>query len=271
MVYNVQEVYPDILGLKPGLVHKLLSRMERYIYNKSQAITTIDQIFYNQISPRFKNKENLHIIPNFVDTDVYHPVESTSLDPSLFPKNDALKMLYAGNIGMAQDWETLVETAKLTKGENIEYIVIGEGVKREWLSEQIVKFDLNNIRLLPYQPRERMPEIISYSDIQFIFMAPAIAAQGFPSKVYTIMACGKTMIVCSPENTPIVNFLQKLNCAHLITDSSAEVKAHHVAQWLKSVSRDTLKQMGQNGTDVIKNIYSKKVVTRQYLSLIEKL
>lgn len=271
VVYNVQEVYPDIMGLNPGPVFNLLSRMERFIYNHSHAITTIDQIFYDQIAPRFKDRKTLHIIPNFVDTDIYHPVECTALDPALFPAGDSLRMLYAGNIGMAQDWETLVATARLTKGDNIEYIVIGEGVKRQWLSEQIERHGLTNIRLLPYQPRELMPQIIAYSHIQFIFMAPEIAAQGFPSKVYTIMACGKPLVVCSPQDTPIHNFLKDLDCAHLVTDSDPLVKARQVAGWLRSVTPGDLQRMGKNGINEIQHKYSRDVVTRQYCNLLEKL
>lgn len=58
-----------------------------------------------------------------------------------------------------------------------------------------------------------MPKIIAYSDMQFIFMTPSMDMQGFPSKVYTIMACGKPMLVCSGEGTPIVDFLSPIGCA----------------------------------------------------------
>lgn len=71
VVYNVQEIYPDILGKKEGLVYSVLSKMERKVYNDSDAVTTIDQVFYNTIESRFKDKGKLHIIPNFVDTDLY--------------------------------------------------------------------------------------------------------------------------------------------------------------------------------------------------------
>src|SRR5690606_15389112 len=83
IIYNVQEIYPDFLieqgGLKSKPVIKILKWLERFVYNKSDAVTTIDQIFYDTIADRFKDKSKLHIIPNFVDTDLYRPISHSSL------------------------------------------------------------------------------------------------------------------------------------------------------------------------------------------------
>ena len=101
VVYNVQEIYPDILN-KPetSLVHRFLHGMEKRVYNNSAAVTTIDQVFYDKIVDRFEDKSKLHIIPNFVDTKLYHEgVSTAALDKKLFPENDNIKLLYAGNVG----------------------------------------------------------------------------------------------------------------------------------------------------------------------------
>ena len=271
VIYNVQEVYPDILGKKSGPVFKILSRMEHYIYNHSSAITTIDQIFYNTIVDRFRNPERLHIIPNFVDTDIYRPSTDIShLDKNLFINNDHLKLLYAGNIGMAQEWDTLIEVARRTKSKPIDYYVIGEGVKSAYLAGKVKEYELDNVHLLPYQPRELMPEIIAFSDIQYIFMEPDIAAQGFPSKVYTIMASAKPLLVCSPDNTPIVNFLKGLGCDKIIAASDINDKADEICRWLDTINPSLLAEMGTKGMTVIENKYSKDIVTQQYCDLIEK-
>lgn len=272
VIYNVQEIYPDILGLSDGFVHKTLSRMEKYIYNQSSAITTIDQVFYDQIAGRFKDPKRLHIIPNFVDTDVYHPnTDSLTLDKSIFIDNNNLKLLYAGNIGMAQEWDTLIEIARRTVGEPIDYYVIGEGMMRDYVADKIKELSLDNIHLLPYQPRELMPAIISFSDIQYIFMEPEKAAQGFPSKVYTIMACSRPLLVCSPVNTPIVNFLEPIGCAKIITDCDVNKKADEICQWLRNIDRKRLRIMGEKGLAEITKNYSKEIVTQQYCELINQL
>lgn len=272
VVYNVQEIYPDILGNISPLVHRVLSNMEHRIYAKSDAVITIDKVFYNTIVNRFENRGKLHVIPNFVDTELYKPsVGHEGLDTSLFPDNTGLKVLYAGNIGFAQDWEPLVELARYTQEKEIDYFVIGEGVKKDYLEMTKEKYGLSHLHVLPYQPRDLMPQILDYSDIQFIFMNPDMEMQGFPSKVYTVMACGKPLLVCSGEGTPIVNFLQGIGCSKLVTNKDLSIKVKEMAQWLTSISRDDLCKMGQKGLLEIEAHYSKEVVTRQYVELIDSL
>lgn len=273
VVYNVQEIYPDILKKHEGVAYKTLQKLERSVYNGSDAVTTIDQVFYDTIVPRFKDKSRLHIIPNFVDTSIYNPNNNdiSVLDPELFPQNDSLRVLYAGNIGFAQDWDPLIELAKLSKDDNIEYFIIGEGVMKSYLEEKKHELGLDKVHILPYQKRELMPNILAYSDLQFIFMSPEMDMQGFPSKVYTIMACARPLMVCSGKGTPIVNFLSGTGCAYLETEKAPQKKIAHMYQWLKGQSRENLCAMGAKGQEVIEKTYTKEKVTAQYLDLLNSL
>lgn len=279
VVYNVQEIYPDILKLKGGMSLKFLRWMEHKVYNGSDAVTTIDKVFYDTIEPRFEDKSKLHIIPNFVDTDLYHEVKGQELEnlrirwtnTNLSNDTKTIKLLYAGNIGHAQSWEPLIELADKTRDLNVEYIVIGEGAKRGYLEEEILKRDLKKLHLLPYQPRELMPTILSYSDASFIFMAPEMDGDGFPSKVYTIMACERPLLVLSGENTPIVNFLKDKGCAKLITEKDFDKKVNEMVEWLRVVTKEELSQMGKKGVVEIQAKYTKEKVTGMYVDLVDEL
>ncbi len=280
IVYNVQEIYPDILKLKGGLTLRFLRWMEHRVYNGSDAVTTIDKVFHDTIVDRFEDRSKLHIIPNFVDTDLYHQIsvqEFNSLkvqgkwDEKLFPNTDSIKLLYAGNIGHAQSWEPLVELADRTRDLNVEYIVIGEGAKRGYLMDEAERRKLTNLRILPYQPRQLMPAILSYSDVSFIFMAPEMDGDGFPSKVYTIMACERPMLILSGENTPIVNFLDGKVCAKLVTERDFGRKVDIMVDWLKNVTKDELREMGRKGLAEIQAKYTKEKVTNMYVDLVDEL
>lgn len=273
VVYNVQEIYPDILN-KPetNIVHRYLRGMEKRVYNNSDAVTTIDQVFYDTIVDRFEDRSKLHIIPNFVDTELYHEgVSTVGLDKKLFPENDSIKLLYAGNIGFAQDWEPLVRLAEKTRDLNVEYFLIGMGVKKKWVEEQKAERGLDKLHILDYQPRHLMPAILAYSDLQYIFMTPEQEGMGFPSKVYTIMACGRPLLVCSGGNTPIVNFLKPVGCAKLVTNHNLEQKTDEMAQWLSTMTREKLREMGAKGEAVIKQSYTKEKVTKQYVDLVNSI
>lgn len=277
VVYNVQEIYPDFLieqgGLKSGTIISILKWLERFVYNKSDAVTTIDQIFYNTIAERFNDRRKLHIIPNFVDTSLYRPLakEEILLDNTLFRVSNTLKVMYAGNIGHAQDWEPLLSAAILLKDEPIEFYIIGEGVMKDHVIEQKRVNGLNKVHILPYQPRESMPHLLAFADLQFIFMSKEMEGHGFPSKVYTIMACAKPLIVCSGEKTPIINFLKEQHCAKLITTRDFSEKVNEIVLFLKNSSKESLQTLGNAGYEEIKKKYSKEVVTADYVGLIDKI
>lgn len=277
VIYNVQEIYPDFLieqgGLKSKPIISVLKWLERLVYNKSNATTTIDQVFYNTIIDRFENKAKLQIIPNFVDTDLYKPLDKKQLDlnTDLFPENSNLKVMYAGNIGHAQDWSPLIKAAIEMREEPVEFFVIGEGVLKDYVKDEIEKNGLNKVHLLSYQPRELMPALIAYSDLQFIFMSKEMEGHGFPSKVYTIMACARPLIVCSGENTPIHNFLKKADCSFLITDHEEDIKVQKIVSILKATAREDLQKKGQSGLLEIEQFYSKEVVTAKYVQLADEI
>lgn len=280
VVYNVQEIYPDFL-INQGLLKfkpltNILKSIEKYVYDQSHAVTTIDSIFYETIVSRFKDKNKLHLIPNFVDTHVYKPIKLKDLilDESLFPStNCTLKLMYAGNIGHAQDWKPLLEIAQNVRNLPVEFWIIGEGVMREYLQESIKASNLSNIHIINYQPRETMASIMAYGDIHFIFMTPKMEGQGFPSKVYSIMACAKPLLIISGENTPLNNFLKNTNSSFIVDTKVYSEKIQNVLEIINLAFSDEkiLKEMGLNGLDIINRAYSKDVVTRKYLQMIDKL
>ena len=267
VVYNVQEIYPDLMHLQPGLMLRTLQRIERKVYDGSDAVTTIDQVFHDTIAGRFRDPSKLRIIPNFVDTQLYHPgTGHPDLDPALFPETEDLRVVYAGNIGIAQDWEPLLDLAKAMRGRPVSFFVIGEGARRDALVAQKAALGLDNLHILPYQRRDRMAQVLDYSDLQFIFMHPDMEGEGFPSKV-----CGRPLLVCSGEGTPVVDFLSDKGCAELVTERDPDRKVGRMAAWLGSVSRAELRAMGERGLQVIALHYSKDVVTRQYVALMDEL
>jgi len=273
-VYNVQEIYPDLLinqgNLKSIFIIKLLKKLEKFIYNNSDAVVTIDNIFYSTILPRFRNSKKLHIIPNFVDTDLYKPLKNQQSLPEIFGEdNKKIKILYAGNIGFFQDWEPVIYAAKQLSIENIEFWIIGEGVQKPYLEKEVRDQNLMNVRIFPYQRRELIPIINNYADIHFISINKQMEQEGFPSKVYTIMACAKPLIVISGQNTPLYNFLESKNCAELVT---ADRNVNFTNAIRKLASDETLrKELGKNGYNEIINNYSKEAIVSKYAKLLSSI
>ena len=273
-VYNVQEIYPDLLinqgNIKSTLIINLLKKFEKFIYNNSSAITTIDQVFYSKIKPRFLNPNKLHIIPNFVDTELYKPIESNLILPLTFDKvNNKIKLLYAGNIGFFQDWEPILYAAKELINEEIEFWIIGEGVQKQYLENSVKEQGLTNIKIYPYQNRSYIPAINNLADVHFIAINKGMEHEGFPSKVYTIMACAKPLIVITGAKTPLFNFLSNKGCSELITEDRNK-------QFVKAVrklasDKNLRLELGKNGFKHIHDSFSKGIVISKYVNLLNSL
>ena len=273
-IYNVQEIYPDLLinqgNLKSYIIISFLKFFEKSIYNNSDAVTTIDAGFYKTIQPRFKDSKKLHIIPNFVDTDLYKPLLKLKNLPEIFgEENNKKKILYAGNIGFFQDWEPVLFAAKELLNENIEFWIIGEGVQKEYLQLEVQKQNLNNIRIFPYQSREFIPIINNYADIHFIAINQQMEQEGFPSKVYTIMACAKPLVVVTGEKTPMFNFLKDKNCSVLVSND----RNINFTNAIRKLANDNKlrEELGVNGYNEIINNYSKNLVVSKYVKLLNSL
>ncbi len=270
-IYNVQEIYPDLLidlgYLNNKFIIKILRKIEGWVYNMSDAVTTIDNQFYNIIKSRIKKTDNLLLIPNFVDSNLYSTKSSISLPDEFNRKEEYTNMVYAGNIGLAQEWDLIINLAKEIKDFKITIWIVGEGLKKAYLQSEIKKNRLSNIKLLPYYDRKMMPAINLFADIHFIAMNKKVEKYGFPSKVYSIMSSAKPIIVVSSQDTPIVSFLKDKNAALLITDHSLSKLKKNLLKLHNSI--DLRNKLGSNGRQEIIKKYSKKVVINQYVRLFK--
>ena len=248
------------------------------------------------------DKETVDFIPNFDDTEK-QPVVLPSRFPNLLVNgSDGIAVGMATNIPPHNINEVIDAVIAQIDNPNIEIdeimnylpapdfptggIIMGTaGLKLAYrtgrgaviirakteIEECKRKLKLEKLHILPYQPRYTMPAILAYSDIQFIFMSQEMEMQGFPSKVYTIMACGRPLLVASGNGTPIVNFLTPFHSSKLITDYDIEEKTDKMVQWLSRVSKEELRNMGYAGEKIIKEHYSKEIVTKQYVDLIDSI
>ena len=200
---------------------------------------------------------------------MYKPSFSNLNLPKEFKNNDKTTVLYAGNIGYFQDWEPIFYTAKKIKNLNIEFIIIGEGVKKNYLIDRVKNENISNIKIFPYQKRSIIPAIINMADIHFISIEKKLEKEGFPSKVYTIMACKKPMIVVSGKNTPIYEFLYPKKCSILISKNRNE---NFYSSVIKLANDKKLRnELGENGYNEIMNNYTKEKIINQYLNLFNKI
>lgn len=272
-IYNVQEVYPD-LAIKEGIIKRpniirVFRWIERLVYNRNSAIVVIAEHFRNIVENRVHEPEKVRVIPNFVDMDLYRVLPRDNNFSRQHGLTDYFVISYAGNIGLAQDWDTLVYAAENLSSLLIKFLIVGDGAKKTWLAEEIERKNLKNIILLDYQPREIMPLINASSDVTTILMTENASEYGFPSKIYTTMACGKSTIVYATIESELVSVITKSGCGRFVPIGDKEDYVKAVLDAYNSPEKLSLE--GKKGREFIEKNFTKESVAKQFDELINEL
>ncbi len=267
-IYNVQEIYPDVLinhlQLKFGWLISILKKIEILTYRFNDKIVVIDEMFGLKIKDRLP-EQKLLIIPNFVDTNLYKPFTGEIRDDYSF--DGKYLVGYVGNLGKVQDWDCVLAAAKiLEQKSNIHFLLVGGGSEYTKLTN-LVK-TASNVTILPYQNRNHVPELNQRIDLHFISMAQSSDYDGLPSKVLTILASGKRIIAATANDTPLAHFLNKIGNSIVVDRGSAELFADAILkQSLVQVSNEDAKHT----REIIINHYSKEIICGKYVTLVDSL
>jgi len=212
-IYNVQELYPDTavsLGaLGEGFLLDLLRRMEKFVYNRSFAITTIASGMARLIGGRTADPGKVKLIPNFVDTSFMVPRPRENAFSREYGLDAHFTVVYAGNMGPAQGLETLIEAAEMTSDdERVLFVLVGSGTARESLELSVRSRRIDNVILVPQQPYERVPDIYGASDLCVVPLAQGLVAEAVPSKVYRIMAAERRILAITNQESDLADIVR---------------------------------------------------------------
>ena len=136
-IYVVQELYPDI-AISRGLIRQkiliyLARCLEKAVYRWNTRIVTITEQFKKIIAARGVFSSKISFIPNGVDCEFYRPYPKNSAFLEVNGLAGHFVVLYAGNIGLMQDWESVIFAAQNLSGHPIKFVVVGDGIRGKWL------------------------------------------------------------------------------------------------------------------------------------------
>lgn len=218
-VYEAADLWPEELVTVKSVVTPLIMRIGRVAAKISYAIpdmiVTVSDLAAETISSRYKPKSKVYSIPIGVDVSKFQKlskensrVELTNI--KILPEYvvRSFIILYSGIISSAQQVENLVYAAERLKvDKDIAIVIIGDGEDKPKLLYLKSKHDLDNLYLLPFQPRHIIPSIISASDVCTVLLSPnPIYDIAVPTKFYEYLACGKPIVgVCRGELARLIN------------------------------------------------------------------
>jgi colanic acid biosynthesis glycosyl transferase WcaI len=272
-IYKVAELYPDIITrqglIKNPIIIFFLKSIEKLVYIHNDAIVPIAEQFRKVIRQRNVPDKRLFMIPDFVDTNFYKPLPRVNEFSREHQLADSFILLYAGNVGIVQDWELLLFAASQLVSFSMTIVIIGDGARRQWLKREISDRRLDNIRMIDYQPQERMPDIIASCDIALIPMTAAGGKDGVPSKIYSLMSCAKPILATVDTDSEIGWIIQQSGGGRISPPGNKEKFVDMVLDCYKTF--DIFRRAGVSGRTYVLEHYSKEAIADQYDDLIKAL
>ena len=270
-VYNLQDIFPDTLvgaGLakKGGLLWKIGRKIEDYTYRNADKIIVISEDFKRNIMKKGVPEEKIEIVYNWVDEEAVHPVskDENKLYDEFGLARDIFTVVYAGNLGNAQNIDIILDVAKMLS--DIQFVIFGSGGLEEKIRSKIEGEGISNLRLLPLQPLARVSEVYSLGDACLVTCKKGFGGSALPSKTWTIMSCGRPVIANFDEGE-LKTIIEKNNCGVFTHAGYVQELADAINDLAsKEIKRNA---MGRNARDFIINNLTKSVGTKKYVEILK--
>ena len=199
VLFWVQDLWPESLAatgaVKSGAVLGAVDRLIKWIYRGCDRVLVQSEAFIPSVRSHGVPDARIRYLPNSAE-NFYRKLEPSPGDAEAAELPAGFRVMYAGNIGAAQDFPTILAAAELLRGEpQIQWIIVGEGRMRTWVEDEVRRRGLSNVYLLGQRPPERMPRYFAHADVLLATLRrEPIFAYTIPSKIQTYIACGKPVI-----------------------------------------------------------------------------
>jgi colanic acid biosynthesis glycosyl transferase WcaI len=246
---------------KVGPAFSLMFRLESWLFRKPDIVSTISHSMIDTL--RKKSNSSSFYLPNWVNPDAINPATANF---HRYINSSKIVLLYSGNIGEKQDWNSFVEFCNDINQNNYEIIIVGDGSKKNWLLERTVH--LPNIKHYPPVPYSELSDLLCSVDIHLLFQKPDFLDLVMPSKVLGMMASAKPSLIIGHRESEINSVFKSNNIGLYFDRYSKEVVIE-----LDKISKQNsqMKEMGENArVYVIKN-FSKDRILKQVQKKIELL
>ncbi len=277
VILRLQDMFPET-AIKSGRlsnkgVIKICEWFEKRLYNNVSAIVTIGNDMAQKVLEKVSNKDKIFIIPNWIDDD---KVKEVSFEQNKFLRSfningkDEFRVLFAGNLGMAQDINIIVDAAvKLKDYEDIKFLIVGEGVQKKDTQKEVERKGLNNVCLYPMQPQELVPDVYSAGDVGLVTLKKGIIGNAIPSKTMSIMACNRPVIATVDKNSDYYNFINDEEVGIAVDAEDTDKFTEAILELYND--REKTKTFGNNARKYIEKNLSRKKLTLKYADILKKM
>ena len=265
---NVQDAFPDNAAYsgtlnRNGMLFRMFHKMQSYAYRNSDHIIVISEDIKDLVKDYGVNSYKIHVVLNWSYQDDLYSKESVNLNAvsDIFIK-DKYHVVYAGNIGMMQNVDALVNVASEMKEDNeIIFDIIGNGVFKDKLQKRANDLGLTNVRFFQMQSADFAPAIYCSADINIIPLGDNIFRTALPSKTATCLACQKPIIFAIGNRSKFGKWISSQTGCPVID-------ANNLQEWVDAIRLLKQGKITCNTEATYKKYFSKSTNSKKYVEII---
>jgi glycosyltransferase involved in cell wall biosynthesis len=245
--------------------------IERVCLQSTYTVVLTDamKVFLERKYPDVQNLKKLRVIENWSIENIPILDKNNNSFACQYGLDQKFTILYSGNIGRLHDVESVVEAAKLLRDESFQFIFIGDGAKTPILKQAIQSYQLDNIVLLPFQPRALIPLSLTACDISLVSLIEGAENLVAPCKLYGMLSAGRAIVAISARDSYLDRLLTNYQCGV----NCQPHRPQHLAKLLKTLASDTerVQNMAKNARELYEQKYTLDRALDQYNALFAEM
>ncbi len=271
VVLNLQDILPDA-AIHVGLLtnKKLISvfrNLEKFAYSTATKISVLADGFVENLQDKNVPLEKIVKIPNWVDVNFIKPLSKENNAFRLQHKlENKFVVLYSGNIALTQGLETLIEAANHLRGiKEIAIVIVGEEAALGKLKKYCHRQGVENVLLLPFQPRENLPLMLAAADVGVVMQKHNVISFNMPSKIQVLLASGRPIIASVPANGTAARAIKSSGGGLVVPPESPEQLAKAIVNLYSNPSK--VEALGKQSRRYALDNYSLEAALDRYEEL----
>jgi putative colanic acid biosynthesis glycosyltransferase WcaI len=271
LVVISQDVFPEIAvqlkRLENPLLMGLLRALVSIYLRRADRIVAIGETMRRRLEAKGARPERMHVIPNWVDTKRLEPLGKNTPWAAERGFRDKFVVMHSGNVGHAQDLDSLVRAATFLRDlDDLVIAIIGTGARHAELVALAERLQIEQIVFLYYQNRNLLPQSLSAADVHVVGLAPGLAGYVVPSRLYGILAVGRPVIAAADRESETAQVVESIGCGIVVPPGRPELLARAIRDAHDGVY--DLAEMGARGREWVEREADRAVAVGRYRDLL---
>ncbi|HLX31773.1 MAG TPA: glycosyltransferase family 4 protein [Gaiellaceae bacterium] len=240
--------------------------LERRLVRRSDAVVVISEDFLPLLRRWGVDESRVTVVENWAPVEELPVVARANSWSAEHGLDEHFVLLYSGALGIKHDPSLLLYLARWAAGHGALVVVVSEGPGADWLAEHGAAEDA--LRLLPYQPYERLPEMLGSADVLVALLDPAAAGFSVPSKVLTYLCAGRPLLLSVGRENLAARVVERSGGGVVVpaSDSAALVGA---AEELRN-DAERRAELGRSGRAYAESAFDRDAIAVRFEQVLEE-